>query len=139
MYMFDSLTVHTGPNIVLCVTLFLSLSPSHSFLSSVVDTPVIIQTIQCPEHFMTQAANGVVQRLQMLLLLMTFQGQLGAQHLATDVTAMASAHWRRESGGGSPCRPGTHNTILGPLVVKQSVSFISYVPFNPYQAISTIF
>lgn len=88
---------------------------------------------------MTQVAHGVVQRLQVLLLLVTFQGQLRAQHLSADVTAVAAAHWRWESGGGSPCRPGTHNTILGPLVVKQSVSFISYVPFNPYQAVSTFF
>lgn len=33
------------------------------FLASVVDALVVIQTVQCAEHFVTQIANSIVQWL----------------------------------------------------------------------------
>lgn len=73
-----------------------------------IDTSVIVQRVQCAEHFVAQIANGVVQRLQVLLILVPFQGQLGAEQFAANVAAVAGGQGQRQARS-SCCAPGTHN------------------------------
>lgn len=58
---------------------------------------------------MAERAHSVVERLQMLLLLVSFQSEFGAEQFAADITAMGG-HQGKGEAQSSGCPPGTHNT-----------------------------
>lgn len=64
-------------------------------LASMVDALVVVQAVQGAEHLVAQIADRIVERLQVLLLLVPLQGQLGAQQFAAHVTAMARGQRQR--------------------------------------------
>lgn len=58
-------------------------------LAAMIDALVVVQRVQRAEDLVAQVANGVVQRLQVLLLLVAFQRELGAQQFAAHVAPVA--------------------------------------------------
>lgn len=66
-------------------------------LPPMVDALVIVEAVERAKHLVAQIANGIVQRLQVLLLLVTFQRQFGAQQLAAHVTTMARGQRQRKT------------------------------------------
>lgn len=72
-------------------------------LAPVVDALVVVQRVQGAKDLVAQITYGVVQRLQMLLLLVPLQGELRAQQLATDIAAMARVQRQRQQQPISLC------------------------------------
>lgn len=70
---------------------------------------------------MAECANGVVEWLDVLLLLVPFERQLRAEQFTADVASVGGAQGQRQTRS-SPWPPGTHNTILGPRSVKHFIS-----------------
>lgn len=59
------------------------------FLTTMVNAFVVVETVERAKHFVTQIADGVVQRLQMLLFLVPFQRELRAQQFAAHIASVA--------------------------------------------------
>ena len=60
-------------------------------LSPMVDALVVVEAVQRAEYFVTQIADGVVQRLEVLLLFVPLQGQFGAEQFAAHVTTVTGS------------------------------------------------
>lgn len=75
-------------------------------LSPVVDALVVVQAVQRAKHLVAQIADGIVQRLQVLLLLVSLQRELGAQQFAADIAPMAGGKGQRQ---GDPARAMTRH------------------------------
>lgn len=58
-------------------------------LAPVVDALVVVQAVERTEHLVAEIAHRVVERLQVLLLLVALQRELRAQQLAADVAPVA--------------------------------------------------
>lgn len=79
-------TASISPRTTACVRL----------LAPVIDALVVVQAVQRAEHLVAEIAHGIVQRLQMLLLLVPFQGQLRAEQLSADVAPVTGSEGQRQ-------------------------------------------
>lgn len=68
-------------------------------LSAMVDALVIVQTVERAEDLVAQIADRIVQRLQVLLLLVPLQRQFCAEQFAADVATVARG---QRQGQGDP-------------------------------------
>uniref|UniRef100_A0A182J5P8 Uncharacterized protein n=1 Tax=Anopheles atroparvus TaxID=41427 RepID=A0A182J5P8_ANOAO len=58
-------------------------------LPAVVDALVIVQAVQRAKHLVAEVAHRIVERLQVLLLFVPLEGQLGTQQLTAHVAPVA--------------------------------------------------
>lgn len=72
-------------------------------LAPVIDALVVVQRVQSAKDLMAQITHGIVQRLQMLLLFVTFQGKLRTQQFSTNIAAMARVQRQRQQQPISLC------------------------------------
>lgn len=75
-------------------------------LSAMVDALVIVQTVERAEDLVAQIADRIVQRLQVLLLLVPLQRQFRAEQFAADVATVARG---QRQGQGDPAG----RTVIG--------------------------
>lgn len=70
-------------------------------LTAMIDAFVVIQGVKSAKNFVAQVADGIVERLQMLLLLVALQCQFRAEQLATDIATMAriQRQWQQQTVG----------------------------------------
>lgn len=54
-----------------------------------VDALVIVQTVERPEHLVAECADRAVQGLEVLLLFVPFEGELGGEGFAANVAGIA--------------------------------------------------
>lgn len=73
-------------------------------LPAMVNTLVIVEAVQGAEHLVAEITDGVVEGLQVLLLLVALQCQLGAQQFAAHVAPVARGQWQ---GQGQACIAAT--------------------------------
>lgn len=60
-----------------------------------IDALVIVQTVERPEHLVAEGANRTVQRLEVLLLFVPFEGELRGKRFAANVAGIAHARWQK--------------------------------------------
>lgn len=60
-----------------------------------IDALVVVEAVQGPEDLVAEGADGTVQRLEVLLLLVPLQRQLRREGLAAHVAGIADARWQQ--------------------------------------------
>lgn len=92
-------------------------------LSAMVDALVIVQTVERAEDLVAQIADRIVQRLQVLLLLVPLQRQFRAEQFAADVTTVARGQrqWQGDPAGrtviGHDMRTAARGITIGTLLL----------------------
>lgn len=65
-------------------------------LAAMIYALVVVEAVQRAKDFVAQIANGIIERLQVLLFLVPLQRQLCAEQFAAHVAAVASVQWQRQ-------------------------------------------
>lgn len=76
-------------------------------LPAVVDALVVVEAVQRAKDLVAQIADGVVEWLEVLLLFVPLQRQLGAEQFAAHVTSVAGVQWQRQQ---QPAATANHVT-----------------------------